>query len=206
MIIVLQGLVMGLTYAMPIGSQNVFVLNESSSGKLIHALKVASIVSVIDISLAIACLFGMSALIDLVPILKPALSLLGGVFLLYLGVKIIKSEGHEETKISKSASTIQKVLATAFFLTWFNPQALIDGSVIFGGIRSTIEDHQLLGFMVGASLGSILWFFSLSITINSLKKSFTSKTFKVLHILCGLSMIGFSIKMFASLFDYGTNL
>ena len=58
-----QGLTMGLAYVAPIGLQNLFVINSALTQSRHRAFLTALIVIFFDISLALACFFGIGALL-----------------------------------------------------------------------------------------------------------------------------------------------
>lgn len=55
----LQGLTMGLAYVAPIGVQNLFVINSALSQKRSRAVLTALIVIFFDVTLGLACFFGI---------------------------------------------------------------------------------------------------------------------------------------------------
>lgn len=59
-----QGFLLGLAYAMPIGAQNLYVINSASRGNMNNAMRTALIFAVMDISLGIACILGVGQLIQ----------------------------------------------------------------------------------------------------------------------------------------------
>ena len=63
----LQGLTMGLAYVAPIGLQNLFVINTALTQSRRRAAATALIVIFFDISLALACFFGIGALMNSFP-------------------------------------------------------------------------------------------------------------------------------------------
>lgn len=60
----LQGLTMGLAYVAPIGVQNLFVINSALVNSCSRALLTALIVIFFDVSLALACFFGIGAVME----------------------------------------------------------------------------------------------------------------------------------------------
>ena len=66
----LQGLTMGLAYVAPIGVQNLFVIHTALTGPRRRALGTAGIVIFFDVSLALACFFGVGAAMEAFPILR----------------------------------------------------------------------------------------------------------------------------------------
>ena len=55
----LQGLTLGLAYVAPIGMQNLFVINSALTQSRLRALITALIVIFFDVTLAMACFFGI---------------------------------------------------------------------------------------------------------------------------------------------------
>ena len=60
----LQGLTMGLAYVAPIGLQNLFVINSALTHTRKCALLTALIVIFFDVTLALACFFGVGAVMQ----------------------------------------------------------------------------------------------------------------------------------------------
>ena len=74
----LQGLGIGLAYVAPIGMQNLFVINSALTQPRRKALLTALIVIFFDISLALACFFGIGALMSRFAWLQMVILLVGG--------------------------------------------------------------------------------------------------------------------------------
>ena len=64
MLMYLQGLTFGLAYVAPIGMQNLFVINTALTQPRRRAFLTALIVIFFDITLALACFFGVGALME----------------------------------------------------------------------------------------------------------------------------------------------
>jgi L-lysine exporter family protein LysE/ArgO len=77
---------------------------------------------------------------------------------------------------------------------WLNPQALIDGTIIFGGLRSSLPENTETYFMIGLCFASIIWFTSLALLTFKVFSKF--KMFiKYINIICGIVLILFGIKL-----------
>ena len=72
-----QGFTLGLAYVAPIGAQNLFVINTGLTQGTKRVYQTALIVMFFDITLAIACFFGIGALMDRFALLKMAILLIG---------------------------------------------------------------------------------------------------------------------------------
>ena len=130
--IYLQGLTMGLAYVAPIGLQNLFVINSALTQKRSRVYITALIVILWDVSLGVACFLGAGALMQAVPWLQKVILGLGSLIVIYIGIGLLRAkaslEGGKDVNIP-----IWKLFTTAFVVTWMNPQALIDGTMMLGG-------------------------------------------------------------------------
>ena len=129
--IYLQGLTMGLAYVAPIGLQNLFVINSALTQKRSRVYITALIVILWDVSLGVACFLGAGALMQAVPWLQKVILGIGSLIVIYIGVGLLRAkaslEGGKDVNIP-----IWKLFTTAFVVTWMNPQALIDGTMMLG--------------------------------------------------------------------------
>lgn len=74
----LQGLTLGLAYVAPIGMQNLFVINSALTQTRLRALVTALIVIFFDVTLALACFFGIGLIMQNTPPCKWRCCLLAG--------------------------------------------------------------------------------------------------------------------------------
>ena len=135
--IFLQGLTMGLAYLAPIGAQNLFVINTALTAPLGIALVTAGIVAFFDISLALACFWGIGLVIEHSLLLQKALLGGGGLILIYLAWQLLHAQVQTDTS-AYSQPTLWQTATLAFTVTWFNPQAVIDGTLMLGAFRSSL--------------------------------------------------------------------
>ena len=82
----LQGLTIGLAYVAPIGMQNLFVINSALTQPRRRALLTALIVIAFDISLALACFFGIGALVERFDWLQRLILIVGGCIVVWIGI------------------------------------------------------------------------------------------------------------------------
>lgn len=87
----LQGLALGLAYVAPIGMQNLFVINSALTQTRLRALVTALIVIFFDVTLALACFFGIGLVMQKYPPVQLGILLLGGLVVLYIGISLLKS-------------------------------------------------------------------------------------------------------------------
>ena len=75
----IQGLTLGLAYVAPIGMQNLFVINSALTQTRLRALVTALIVIFFDVTLALACFFGIGLIMQKYAAVQMAMLFIGGL-------------------------------------------------------------------------------------------------------------------------------
>ena len=88
----IQGLTLGLAYVAPIGMQNLFVINSALTQPRWRALLTALIVIFFDITLAMACFFGIGLIMQKYAAVQMAMLFIGGLVVAYIGWGLLKSK------------------------------------------------------------------------------------------------------------------
>ena len=192
--IYLQGLTIGLAYVAPIGLQNLFVINTALTQPRKRVYATALIIIFFDITLGLACFFGIGAIMSASPILEMIVLGIGSIIVLWIGFGLLRSRDTLRTD-TQVEIPIFKVITTACVVTWFNPQALIDGSMMLGAFKSTLPAGSELFFVFGFSSASILWFIVISTLISLFSARFTDKTLRIINIICGAVIIFYGCKL-----------
>lgn len=193
--IYLQGLTMVLAYVAPIGLQNLFVINTALTQPRKRVYATALIVIFFDVTLGLACFFGIGALMQASVWLEMAVLLVGSLIVIWIGIGLLKSK-EESLDTGKDVNIpIAKVVTTACVVTWFNPQALIDGSMMLGAFKATLPAGTDLFFVGGFASASIIWFLSISTIISLFSARFTPKTLHIINVVCGAVIIFYGLKL-----------
>ena len=192
--IYLQGLTMGLAYVAPIGLQNLFVINSALTQRRSRVYLTALIVILWDVSLGVSCFLGAGALMQAVPWLQKVILGLGSLIVIWIGIGLLRSraslEGGKDVNVP-----VWKLFTTAFVVTWFNPQAIIDVSLLLGSFRVALPPEESGLFLWGVVCASCLWFLSLT-TISSLfKNRFTPRLLRIINLVCGLVIFFYGVKL-----------
>ena len=191
---ILKGFTIGVAYVAPIGMQNMYIINTAMTQSKARLYTVALITIFFDISLALACFFGMGALIEAVPFIKMLLLGLGSIAIIWIGIQLIRSTP-KLNSTEDSKKTLLQVVLSCFLVTWANPQALLDGTLLFGGFRASLTADMAKYFILGSSLASLTWFLLLGTIVSVFKKAFDEKALKIINIICGAIIIYYGIKL-----------
>ena len=195
--IYLQGLTMGLAYVAPIGLQNLFVINTALTQRRSRVYLTALIVIFFDITLGLACFLGVGALMSALPWLQKVILGLGSLIVIWIGIGLLRSkasmEGGKDVNVP-----IWKVISSACVVTWFNPQAIIDGTMMLGAFRASLPAGTDAFFIGGFASASILWFLGISTVISLFSAKFNEKILNVINKVCGVVIIFYGCKLLLS--------
>lgn len=199
MIYFLQGLTMGLAYVAPIGLQNLFVINTALTQPKSRVYFTALIVLFFDVTLALACFFGIGAIMEASQWLELAVLLIGSIIVIWIGIGLLRTHNSMDTGTNVNVP-ILKVITTACVVTWFNPQALIDGSMMLGAFKATLPAGQSLHFILGVASASCIWFLGLSTIISLFSARITDRVLRIINVICGIVIIFYGVKLGISFF------
>ena len=194
----LQGLTMGLAYVAPIGVQNLFVINSALTQNRLRALLIALIVIFFDITLALACFFGIGVIMEHYKWLQMLIILAGSLIIIYIGIGLLRDKGSEIVRNAPPLS-ITSTIYTACVVTWFNPHAIIDGTMMRGAFNASLPPTQSTAFILGVATASCIWFTGLAMTISLLSDRFNAKVLRAINIICGIVIIFFGCKLLFNL-------
>ncbi|QNM14988.1 LysE family transporter [Fusobacterium hominis] len=193
-----QGFILGLAYVAPIGLQNLFVINTALTKKLKRALMTALVVIFFDVTLAFASFYGVGALMEKSKILQLAILLIGGLIVIYIGFGLIKDTLNKNVSMKGNTDVdipFSKVITSACVVTWFNPQAIIDGSMMLGAFRASLPIQETTKFILGVTGASATWFLSITILISLFHNLFNDKVLRVINGICGVVIIIYGVKL-----------
>ena len=173
--IYLQGLTMGLAYVAPIGLQNLFVINSALTQRRSRVYLTALIVILWDVSLGVSCFLGAGALMQALPWLQKVILGIGSLIVIWIGIGLLRSraslEGGRDVNVP-----IWKLISSAFVVTWLNPQAIIDGTMMLGASRANLTNggpanatismsHYIYNYSMGQGVANFGYASALSFVI-----------------------------------------
>ncbi|MDR1188154.1 MAG: LysE family transporter, partial [Bifidobacteriaceae bacterium] len=153
------GFVLGLGLIVPIGSQNLYVLNQSLRLGLPRSLAVASAAAVCDIVLITVGSAGASVVLQRSQWLRLGLLVAGALFLAFLSVRswrvpVGASGNAAGTAAPASQESVLRVVLTACSVSLLNPHAIIDTVGVIGAAVASAGE-QALQFATGAGIASV---------------------------------------------------
>ena len=189
----LQGLALGLAYVAPIGMQNLFVINSALTQTRLRALVTAFIVIFFDVTLALACFFGIGLVMQKYPPVQLGILLLGGLVVVYIGVSLLKSSVRQIGGAQQMP--LGKTVWAACVVTWFNAQAVIDGTMLLGAFKASMTEAQSLHFLFGVLSASCLWFVTLAMVVSLAGSLVTPRVLGVINKICGAVIAVYGLRL-----------
>lgn len=190
----LQGFTMGLAYVAPIGLQNMFVINSALVTGFRRSLLTALIVTFFDITLALACFWGVGMVMQHHLWLRMLILLAGSLIVLYIGVGLLRA-APADIADSGQAMSVGKTVYSAFVVTWCNPQALIDGTMMLGAFHATLSKAAAMPFISGVCMASCMWFSFLTILVSAMRSHLSIKVLRGVNLVCGAIIILYGLKL-----------
>jgi L-lysine exporter family protein LysE/ArgO len=157
----ISGFLLGGSLIVAIGAQNAFVIRQGALGS--HVFWVCLFCSISDAMLIWAGVFGLGALIKLVPLFIPVLTYGGAAFLIWYGIKALLRALHPSGMgaSAEAGGSLRAALLACAAFTLLNPHVYLDTVVLVGSIANARPAGDQIPFATGASLASLTWFFGL---------------------------------------------
>lgn len=161
----LQGFFLGMALIVPIGPQNVMVINQGIRRQ--YFLLVATLCFISDLLLICAGVFGGAALVTRSPWLLLAITLAGVLSLGGYGFCALRNSwrgvlAQGDTRATAGGSR-RRVLLTILAVTWLNPHVYPDTVVILGSVAGQLAPAVRGWFAGGTISASLVWFYGLAL-------------------------------------------
>ena len=189
----LQGLLLGIASMAPIGMQNLFVINSALTQTGWRTAMTVFVIIFFDMTLSLAAFFGMGALIAQSVWIRLFVLIVGGLLILYIGYETLRSV----PKLERVDTDVPfyKVIYTAFLVTWVNPQALIDTSMMYGAFRAVLSESQGYAFLTGILVAAVIWFGGLALTVSIMSERIGETVLLWLNRICGAVILAYGVKL-----------
>lgn len=190
----LQGLAIGLAYVAPIGMQNLFVINAALTQPRRRLVPITLIVIFFDIALMLACFFGIGALVERFTWLQMIVLAAGGAVVCWIGVSLIREKPTMDRSVDMDIP-LERIAAKAFVVTWLNPQALIDGTLLYGSFRVGHPGADATLLVLGSATASCLWFSGVTLVISLFSARFNDRCLRIINVVCGSVILVYGLRL-----------
>lgn len=192
-----KSLIIGFAIAAPVGPIGVLCIQRSLHDGFKVGLMTGLGAATADGIYGLIAGFGLTAVSFFLVAQQFWIRLVGGLFLLYLGTKLLLTPYHEKRVKGKAEKSAWHAYASAIFLTLGNPATILSFVAIFAGLGLGSEDRNYGDaciLILGITLGSAAWWIFLSGGVAFiLHHRINSTSMRVINIISGIVMLGFGI-------------
>lgn len=192
----IEGFLLGGGLIIAIGAQNAFILRQGLLRS--HVFILCLICSFFDTLLIAVGVAGLGTLIEQNDVLLKPVAIAGSLFLFAYAIiaarRAMNPQAMEVT--AQKAPTLKVAIATLLAFTFLNPHVYLDTVVLIGSLSARFDGVDRLAFGIGASVASVVWFFSLGYGARWLTPIFASPlAWRVLDVIIAvvMTLLGLSL-------------
>lgn len=193
--VALKGFLIGLSIAAPVGPIGVLCIRRTLSDGRLTGLVTGLGAASADAVYGSMAAFGLTLVTGFLVSQRNILSIIGGIFLLYLGIRTFLSRPAEEPAKVKRQGLPGAYFST-FFLTLTNPLTILSFAAIFAGLGLATEERSQSAavlLVVGVFLGSATWWLFLSGAVSLFRERFSLKALTWVNRISGIIIVGFGL-------------
>ena len=197
----LRGLLIGLSIAAAVGPIAILCIQRTLERGQLYGLISGLGAATADAIYGSIAAFGLTVIANFLVSQHIWISLLGGLFLLYLGVKAFRSRPAKRAALARAHNFPGAYLST-LLLTLTNPTTILSFIAIFAGIGVGGASRSYVSAAIvvcGVFLGSSIWWCLLSAGVSLLRTRFTARWLLWINRCSGIVIMLFGIIALVSL-------
>jgi threonine/homoserine/homoserine lactone efflux protein len=195
----LRGFVLGFTIAAAVGPISLLVIRRTLGQGQLYGLMSGLGVATADATYGSIAAFGLSAITDVLVNARQVLGLVGGVFLLWLAWRTIRSAPTEAATVATPRRGYAGAYLSMLGLTLANPMTILSFAALFAGLGVTsgaTGDAALV--VIGVLLGSTAWWIALTTVVATLRARVTPAWIHRINLVSGVIIGAFALVSIAS--------
>lgn len=207
MLLLVKGMVIGFAIAAPVGPIGLLCIRRTLSGGRLAGFISGLGAAMADTVYGFVAAFGLTLVSDFLIEHVRAFSLVGGVFLLYVGIAEWRSRPLDPSAIpANDPLGLMGHFTSTFFLTLANPMTILSFVAILAGLGVVGAEGEVGGqernyaglteIVVGVFVGSAGWWLILSGGVGYLRHRIGANALLWLNRIAGTLVVGFACYAF----------
>lgn len=198
---ILQGMMVGFSIAAPVGAIGLLCIQNTIAHGMVYGLACGLGAATADMMYGILVAVGMQKFAQALIAIQLPMSVLGGLFLCYLGLQKIWEKPTMQTA-SISSLALLAAYSSTFFLTLTNPATILDFMALFVGLQINVANYeQAFSFVGGVFAGSAAWWLFLSTVVEIFRshlvfnqiKPVPAAVLRAINCIAGAMIFGFGL-------------
>ena len=191
-----RGFVIGFSIAAPVGPIGLLCINRSLTGGFASGFVSGLGAASADGLYGILAASGLVTLCNLLVTGQQVISLLGGAFLCYLGVKVFRTAAFSGESARGAEGSLTGNYLSTLALTLTNPMTILSFTAIFAGLglgSTTGGTAAALCLVLGVFSGSAAWWLFLAGTTSLFRKRISPGLMAWVNRAAGAILIAFGL-------------
>jgi threonine/homoserine/homoserine lactone efflux protein len=192
-----RGLLVGFSIAAPVGPIGVLCIRRTLAEGRAYGLVSGLGAATADATYGLIAGFGLTFISAFLVDQGLWLRLIGGLFLLYLGVRTFLSEpAMPAASEGKRDRNLLGAYASTLGLTLTNPTTILSFAIVFAGLglaTGSADYANATLLVLGVFVGSALWWLLLSGGVSLLRSRFTYRGLWWVNRISGILILGFGV-------------
>jgi threonine/homoserine/homoserine lactone efflux protein len=196
-----RGIIIGFSIAAPVGPIGILCVQRTLNQGTLYGFVSGLGAATADGCYGLIAAFSLTAALSILSGIRIWFSLIGGLYLVFLGIKAYRTVPAKKNNSSNSSGWISAYVST-YFLTLTNPMTILSFAAIFAGfgLGKTGGSYTNAGVLVtGVFIGSAIWWFILSTVASLIRQRFTPSHLRWVNRISGSIIIGFGLYVLAGL-------
>lgn len=186
----LSSLLIGLSIAAPVGPIGLLTIRRTLAQGRVHGLATGLGAATADAAYGAIAAAGLSVVAATLVDQQALLRLLGGAFLISLGVRIFVTKPAPAGAAQTGGVGLVASYVTAVALTLTNPATILSFAAMFAGMGVT---ESPVALVLGVFAGSALWWMLLTGVVGALRRSVSVDAMRWVNRVSGVLIIGFGV-------------
>lgn len=203
---IFRGILIGLMVSVPLGPMGVLIIQKTLQKGALAGFIAGMGAACADLFYATVAAFGLGFVINIIQSHELILQIIGGIFLLIIGLKIYFDNPLKQIRMKKRVSKTGLLgdFLTLFFLTVSNPVAIVVFMAVFAGVSVFGSEPSFrieLFVLAGILLGGGLWWYALSTLVNLFRRKFRLRVLITINRVSGVIITLLGILVILTAFE-----
>jgi threonine/homoserine/homoserine lactone efflux protein len=189
-----KGFTLGFVIAAAVGPISLLVIRRTlGEGRMVGLVSGLGVATA-DATYGAIAAFGLTAITDILVDGSRALGLIGGVFLLWLAWKTVRTEPGTAATVTERRGGLAGAYLSILGLTLTNPMTILSFGALFAGLGVTGEDvRESAVITLGVFLGSAAWWVVLTTAVGAFRSRLTPRWMRAINVASGLVIGAFAV-------------
>jgi len=200
---IIKGIIVGIIVTAPVGPIGLLCIQRTINRGMFSGLTTGIASALADLVFAIIAGFSISAIGNFLEVNKLLIRLIGGIIVLFLGIRIARTNPIKRFRHQKlQKRTYVGDAISGFLITLTNPVVIIVFGAAFAGFGlNEAQSHKEVIFTItGIFIGAISWWTTLTFLVNIFKSKINFRKMFWLNRITGILVIIFGIAIIIGAF------